>query len=93
MRNYIFGKSQEKQGYGTPYQVTVNGRMQEAYFGVAGKNKFPDAQEIRLTEEAEFLVNDAVRRANNFFSTKWKEYQTAVETSQIKLFKDVKPIE
>ncbi|MGI8582625.1 MAG: WD40/YVTN/BNR-like repeat-containing protein [Chitinophagaceae bacterium] len=93
IRDYIFGKKQEKQGYGTPYQVTVNGRLQEANFGIAGKNKFPDAQEIRLTEEAEFLVNDVVRRANNFFSTKWKEYQTAVETSQIKLFKEVKMIE
>ena len=61
--------------------------------GIAGKNKFPDAQEIRLTEEAEFLVNDVVRRANNFFSTKWKEYQTAVETAQIKLFKEIKVIE
>jgi hypothetical protein len=93
IRDYIFGKRQDKQGYGTPYQVTVNGRLQEANFGIAGKNKFPDAQEIRLTEEAEFLVNDVVRRANNFFSTKWKEYQTAVENSQIKLFKEVTLIE
>ena len=93
IRNYIFGKKQEKQGYGTPYEVTVNGRLQEANQAVAGKNKIPDAQEIRLTEEAEFLVNDVVKRTNNFFATKWKEYQTAVETSQIKLFKEVKPVE
>jgi hypothetical protein len=93
IRNYIFGKRQEKQGYGTPYQVTVNGRLQEANFAVAGKNKIPDAQEIRLTEEAEFLVNDVVKRTNNFFATKWKEYQTAVESSQIKLFKEMKPVE
>jgi hypothetical protein len=93
IRDYIFGKRQDKQGYGTPYQVTVNGRLQEANFSIAGKNKIPDAQEMRLTDEAEFLVNDVVRRANNFFSTKWKEYQTAVENSQIKLFKEVKLIE
>ncbi len=93
IRHYIFGKPQEKQGYGTPYQVTVNGRLQEATFGIGGRNKIPDAQEIRLTEEAEFLVNDAVKRTNNFFSTKWKEYQTAVETAQIKLFKEMKVIE
>ncbi len=93
IRNYIFGKKQEKQGYGTPYQVTVNGRLQEATFGIAGRNKIPDAQEIRLTEEAEFLVNDAVKRTNNFFATNWKDYQKAVETSQIKLFKEMKAIE
>jgi hypothetical protein len=93
IRYYIFGKPQEKQGYGTPYQVTVNGRLLEATFGIAGRNKIPDAQEMRLTGEAEYLVNDVVKRTNNFFATKWKEYQTAVETSQIKLFKDVKMIE
>ena len=93
IRNYIFGKAQDKQGYGTPYQVTVNGRLQEATFSIAGKNKIPDAMEVRLTEEAEFLVNDVTKRTNNFFSTKWKEFQTAVETSQIKLFKEVKAIE
>ena len=93
IRNYIFGKKQEKQGYGTPYQVTVYGRLQDANQAVTGKNKIPDAQEIRLTEEAEFLVSDVVKRTNNFFATKWKDYQTAVETSQIKLFKEVKPVE
>jgi hypothetical protein len=93
LRHYIFGKPQEKQGYGTPYQVTVNGRLQEAYFSVGSKNKLPDAQEMRQTEEGEFLVSDVVRRTNNFFATKWKEYQNAVESSQIKLFKEVKMIE
>jgi hypothetical protein len=93
IRNYIFGKAQDRQGYGTPYQVTVNGRLQEATFGIAGRNKIPDAQEMRLTDEAEFLVNDVTKRTNNFFATKWKEFQTAVETAQIKLFKEVKMIE
>jgi hypothetical protein len=93
IRNYIFGKPQEKQGYGTPYQVTVNGRLQEANFAVAGKNKIPDAQEIRQTEEAEFLINDVVKRANTFFATKWKDYQNAVDAAQIKLFKEMKPVE
>ena len=32
----------------------MNGRLQEATFGIAGRNKIPDAQEMRLTEEAEF---------------------------------------
>jgi len=93
IRAYIFGKKQEKQGYGTPYQVTVNGRLQEANSSIAGRNKIPDAQEMRLTEEAEYLVNDAMRRTNNFFATKWREYQAAVDNAQIKLFKEIKTIE
>jgi hypothetical protein len=93
IRDYIFGKKQEKQGYGTPYQVTVNGRLRDANQALTGKNKIPDAQEIRLTEEAEFLINDVVKRTNNFFATKWKEYQAAVEGAQIKLFREVKPLD
>jgi hypothetical protein len=93
IRNYIFGKKQEKQGYGTPYQVTINGRLQEANQSIAGKNKIPDAQEMRLTEEAEFLVGDVTQRTNSFFATKWKDFQTHVENSKLKLFKEVKPIE
>ncbi len=93
IRDYIFGKKQDKQGYGTPYQVTVNGRLRDANQALTGKNKIPDAQEIRLTEEAEWLINDVVKRANNFFATKWKEYQTAVEGAQIKLFREVRVLE
>ena len=70
-----------------------SGRIIRVLQAVAGKNKIPDVQEMRLTDEAEFLVNDVVKRTNNFFATKWKDYQTAVETSQIKLFKEVKPVE
>jgi hypothetical protein len=93
IRDFILGKKQEKQGYGTPYQLTANGKLNEARFSVSGKNKMPDAQEERLATEAEVLVQQAVDRANNFFSIKWKEYQLLVESSPIKLFKDIKPIE
>ena len=30
IRNFIFGKPQEKQGYGSPYQLTVNAKLQTA---------------------------------------------------------------
>jgi hypothetical protein len=33
------------------------------------------------------------KRTNNFFSTKWKDYQNQVENSKIKLLKEVKLIE
>ncbi|MDQ6756753.1 MAG: hypothetical protein M3004_07435 [Bacteroidota bacterium] len=93
IRDFIFGKRQEKQGTGTPYQLTVIGKLQEANGSVGSKNKIPDSQELRLADEAEFLVGQVAQRTNNFFNTKWKDYRNAVESSQIKLFKDVKAIE
>lgn len=93
IRNFIFGKPQEKQGYGSPYQITVNGKLGDARQEVSGKTKIPDAQEIRLTEEAESLVTEAVQKTNNFFNGKWKAYQQQVENTPLKLFKEYKPVE
>ena len=90
IRDFILGKKQEKQGTGTPYEVTANGRMTEARFSIFGKTKIPDAQETRLVEEAEYLVAQAVERTNNFFSGRWKNYQALVEGEPIKLFKEYK---
>jgi photosystem II stability/assembly factor-like uncharacterized protein len=93
LRHFIFGKPQEKQGYGTPYQVTVNGRLQEARGEVLGKTKIPDAQEIRLIEMAETLVQQAVDKTNSFFATTWAAYKKQTETTPLNLFKEYKPIE
>jgi hypothetical protein len=92
IREFILGKKQEKQGYGTPYQLTANGKLNEARFAVSGKNKIPDAQEEMLASQAETLVQQTVVRANNFFATRWKEYQLLVESTPLKLFKEIKPV-
>jgi hypothetical protein len=93
IRNFIFGKPQEKQGYGTPYQLTVNERLQSARGEVQGKNKIPDAQEINQIEMAETLVNQVVEKTNTFFNTKWMEYKKLAESTPLKTFKEFKPVE
>jgi photosystem II stability/assembly factor-like uncharacterized protein len=93
IRHFIFGKPQEKQGYGSSYQITVMGRLQEARNEVTGKEKIPDVQEFRLIEMVESLVSDVVKKSNLFFSGKWGTYQKLADTTPMKLFKDFKPIE
>jgi hypothetical protein len=93
IRNFIFGKPQEKQGYGSPYQVTVMGKLGTARGEVTGKTKIPDAQEIRITEEMEGLVNDAVKKTNAFFSGPWQLYKIQADSTPVKLFKEYKQIE
>ena len=92
IRNYIFGKPQEKQGYGTIYQLTVNGKLDEARSEVLNKTKIPDLQEMRMATEAESLVGEAVLKTNAFFNNKWQDYKTLVEKTQINLFKPYKAI-
>ena len=93
IRNFIFGKPQEKQGYGTVYQLTVNDKMQAARGEVLGKNKIPAAQELNQVEIAEVLVAEAIQKANTFFSTKWVTYQKLAEATPMKIFKEYKPVE
>jgi len=93
IRYLILGKPEERQGAGSVYQITANGKLGDARQEVLGKTKIPDQQEIRMTEEAEGLVNEAVQKANAFFTSKWKDYEQLVEATPMKLFKEYKPVE
>jgi hypothetical protein len=93
IRDFILGKKQEKQGTGTPYEITANGKMNEARFSISGKNKIPDAQEVRIVEQGEYLVQQAINRSNHFFTGRWKDYQALVEGTPVKLFKEYKVME
>ena len=93
IRNFILGKAQEKQGYGAPPQITANGKLNEARQEVLGKSKIPDQQEIRMTEEAEGLVREAVKKANQFFAGLWQQYKSLADNTPLKLFREFKEIE
>ena len=93
IRNFIFGKPQEKQGYGTPYQVTAMHNLANARGEITGKDKIPDAQEFGLINIAESLVAEALQKTNNFFNGRWKEYQKQADATPMKLFKEYKALE
>jgi hypothetical protein len=93
IRNFIFGKPQEKQGSGAPYQLTVNGTLGEARGEVSGKTKIPDQQEFRMATQAEGLVNEAVQKTNVFFNGKWEEYKKLVNKTPLILFKPYKAVD
>ncbi len=93
IRNFIMGTPQEKQGYGSPYEITVNDRLREARGEVLRKDKIPDAQEFGLIEMAEGLVKEAIQKTNLFFNGKWKEYQKQADETPMKTFKDFKMID
>jgi hypothetical protein len=87
------GKTQDKQGYGQIPQVTVSGTLQEARSNILGKNSLPGTQEERLVAEAENQAVLLLEKANAFFKTSWKAYQTLVESIPVKLFKEPKNTE
>jgi photosystem II stability/assembly factor-like uncharacterized protein len=90
IRHFVFGKPQEKQGYGNVPQITPIRQLNELRGEILGKYKIPDAQEERLLTDVETLVNAAVKKATNFFTGRWKAFQQQVEATPVKLFKEVK---
>jgi hypothetical protein len=92
IRDFINGKRIERQGYGQVPVETVMTALQEARFGIIGKNVAPGKQEELLVEKAEGQIRRAVDRINAFFTDKWKGYQALIEGSKVNIFKEFKPL-
>ena len=93
IREYISGKTSDKQGISRPPQITVTTIMQQAMQYIGGKQTVPGAQEEKLVQGAEEMIDQAVQRINGFFNGKWKDYRQQVEATKVNLFKEYKPIE
>jgi hypothetical protein len=93
IREYISGKSSDRQGISRPPQLTVMSTIQTAQQYIFGKSVAPGSQEEALVKNAEQMITQAVQRTNKFFSTGWADYRKQVEGTKIGLFKDYKPIE
>lgn len=88
IREFMFGKRQEKQGYGTPYQLTVTSKMNEARQLIMGKSAMPGEQEDKALEVARLLSEEAINRINRLGDTNWKSYKQQVKNMDIKIIKD-----
>jgi hypothetical protein len=93
MRESISGKRQEKQGYGTAYQLTTTGKLREAQGLIMGKQAMPGAQEEAAIQVASQMVDEAVQRVNSFMATHWKKYRELAEATPLKLFGDMKDLQ
>ena len=87
IREDINGKPQEKQGYGTIPQVTVNSNIANARSTALYKNAVPGEQEEKLYKVAEESVQKVAKKAGNFFDTEWKNFRNYVESAKLDLFK------
>jgi hypothetical protein len=93
IREFISGKTSDRQGITRSSAPTVMSRMQEANQYIGSKLVAPGAQEEKLVENAEKLIGEAIQKTNNFFEGKWKDYRKQVEETKINLFKEYKPIQ
>jgi hypothetical protein len=94
IREFINGKTIERQGYGRPQQPpTPMSVLQQAGRYISAKPVKPGAQEEQLVKDAELKLGEAVEKINAFFNGKWVEYRKLVEANPLKLFKDYQPIQ
>ena len=89
IREFISGKRQEKQGYGTAYQLTVMTKLREPQQLILGKRSIPGAQEEKALEVAAAMVQQAVDKVNALSNGAWKNYRQLAESTPIKLFNDL----
>ena len=87
IRDYIGGKRQEKQGYGTAYQLTNTGKLREARGLITGKPTKPGAQEEQLVKEAETLTQRSIEKINEFITGPWQGYKKQVDAMVLKPIK------
>ncbi len=93
IREFISGKTSDRQGISRSLAPTVMTRIQEANQYIGSKLVAPGAQEEQLIANAEKLIGEAVKKTNDLFEGKWKSYRKQVEETKINLFKEYKPIE
>ncbi len=93
LREFVSGKTSERQGLSRPPQVTVLNTMQTAQTYITGKSLAPGPQEETLVKNAEDLIKEAVARINRFYANNWTQYRKLAEATTINLFKDYRPIE
>ena len=93
LREFISGKTTEKQGISRPQQVTVLNTIGQAQQYIMAKSVAPGAQEEALVKNAETLIAETLKQVNAFYATQWKAYRTQTENTKIGLFKDYQPIQ
>jgi hypothetical protein len=93
IREFISGRTSDRQGLSRPPQVTVLGTMQTAQQYISAKSVAPGPQEEQLVKNAEDMINAALQRINSFYATRWSGYRKHVESTKINLFKDYQPIQ
>ena len=93
IREFISGRTSDRQGLSRPPQVTVLGTMQTAQQYISAKSVAPGPQEEQLVKNAEEMINAALQRINSFYASRWSGYRKHVENTKINLFKDYQPIQ
>jgi photosystem II stability/assembly factor-like uncharacterized protein len=93
IREFISGKTSERQGLSRPQDLTVINSMQSAQQYITAKSVAPGPQEEQLVKNAEVMIAAALKRINNFYATQWTTYRKQVEGTKVSLFKEYQPIE
>jgi photosystem II stability/assembly factor-like uncharacterized protein len=93
IREFIVGKTSDRQGITRTSQVTVMNRMQTAQQYIMAKSVAPGEQEQSLVKGAEAYINEALKQVNRFYEKQWKPYKTLAEGTRIPLFREYPPLE
>lgn len=92
LKEFMMGKKQEKQGYGTVPVITPIGIIRNASMLILGKITAPGEQEEAAIAAAVVAVEEVAAKTNAFFAKDWADFRKLVEATPIKKFKEVETI-
>ncbi len=86
------GKEDKRQGIIRNPEMTVMKRIQTAERYIrTNRNEFSTTEQ-RLVEFTKNDLEKALKKTNEFFALKWKEYQTSINALELSPFKEVKSL-
>ena len=93
IKEYVKGKTQDKQGYGQVPQQSVVNSFRTAQEYITNKMVIPGEQEDKLVVMAEDIIKVAISKINTFLTKNWKDYRTLVESRPTNIFKEIKSVD
>ncbi len=93
LMDMIFGKVDERQGITSDPTVTVMERLFRPMWYLNNDVDGPGATEERLFGFAEDAVEEAVTAVNEFITSDWAEYESAMEEAGLTPFKEMSTVE
>ena len=90
---FVGADNSKKQGIIRSPIPSISSRFGTARSYVSSSLQVPGPTELRLVEQAEAKLKEAIKAVNDFYTNEWSEFRTKAEKLDLSPFKDYSPLE
>ncbi|MEM1408654.1 MAG: hypothetical protein AAGG59_17860, partial [Bacteroidota bacterium] len=89
---FVGEDNSKKQGIIRSPIPSISSRFGTAGFYVSSALVAPGATELRLVEQAESKLEEAIEAVNEFYKNEWPQFRSAAEKADLSPFKEYEPL-